>query len=317
MGLYHLRKWFFDVTAGTGDYLILFVSLLKAGGKYFATLQVHGSGRNHGRKFQPVHSCLVSLHLKEFDGSRMIFREGGIIFENGECRIRLNAEKCSIDLVFSGVIIDWPGTPALLNGRKDHLLEWVPLILNGGVTGSIAASGVVTTYHQARGYCDEIQTVALPWKLPFFQLFWGRIQHEGCNITYSIMPGTGSSRGISKIYFDDGAALHVLNDLNIEITQWRQSQEMNLSFADEYCISAQNAELSISIRVRAHEEMILNDFMDIREEYGRLAELLIRRISRNPRGIKFRAVADVRIQSAGSVMSFGDIEFVDEYVEFL
>jgi hypothetical protein len=91
---------------------------------------------------------------------------------------------------------------------------------------------------------------------------------------------------------------------------------MNLTYAEKYLIRGKSDELEIKIEVGNHEEMILNDFMDYINEYGTILTSVLRRISRDPLGIKFRASANISIRINDERFILENVALVDEFVKF-
>jgi hypothetical protein len=171
-------------------------------------------------------------------------------------------------------------------------------------------------YTNAPGYCDEVLTTFIPWKIPVSKLFWGRLHHKFINLSYSILQDPKTLLIISKLFLDVDGAHYVLKGLNIDILDRKKSSSMNLTYADKYIIHGHSDDLSISIEVTDHQEMILSDFMDYTKQYGAIVTGTLRQISRDPQGIKFCASANINIQIKEKKYSIEKISFVDEYVEF-
>jgi len=91
---------------------------------------------------------------------------------------------------------------------------------------------------------------------------------------------------------------------------------MNLLYADKYIIHGTSDDLDIVIEVCDHEEMIINDFLDYSNEYGKMASGILRWISRNPHGIKFGASANIDFRIRDETCRMERVPIVDEYVEF-
>jgi len=91
---------------------------------------------------------------------------------------------------------------------------------------------------------------------------------------------------------------------------------LNLLYAEKYIIHGTSGDLNITIEVSDHEELIINDFMDYSNEYGRMATCILKWISRYPHGIKFSAAADINIRRGNESYRIERVPFVDEYVEF-
>lgn len=316
MKFYEFRKWFFDVSGGPDDYLILFFTQLKLGKNYRTYFQTHGSRRSPARSFNPYISCIRTLGRKGNDAGVLFFDEGEIRFENGNCSISLEFEDCKVSLMYSTEKIRWPESSVHLVNQKNGFIDWVPLIPRGTVTGSIKTNGELMVFNDAQGYSDEVLSTILPWKVPACQLHWGRLNHEKITLSWSFMMNRGSIPDSSRLYLASTGHYYILENLTFETTQHKKSTSMNLLYADKYIIHGISGDLDIVIEVSNHEEMIINDFMDYSNEYGKMAAGILRWISRNPRGIKFGASANIDIRIRDETYRMERVPIVDEHVEF-
>jgi len=316
MRFYEFRKWFFDIARGSDDYIILFLTRIKLGRNYRIYFQMHGSKRDPGQSFTPYISCIRSLRQKGSDDRVLLFYEGGIRFDNSNCSIKLEFEEFKVNLLYSSDKIFWPENSVYYDKKKNGTIEWKPLIPGGNVSGSINTRDGLKTFIDARGYCDEVISTILPWKVPVSQLYWGRTNNAKINISYSFMRDRNSIHETSRLYLNAAGRVYILDGFTFKIIQYRKSTSMDLIFADRYIIQGTSGDLMITIEVSDHEEMIINDFMDYRNEYGKVATSLIRWISRNPHGIKFSAEANIDIRILNETYKLERERFVDEYVEF-
>jgi hypothetical protein len=316
MRLYEFRKWFFDIAGGRDDYLILFFTQLKLGNNHRTYFQMHGSKRSPFTSFKPNISCIRTLGHKGNEGGVLLFDEGEIRFSNSNCSIRLEFEDCKVNLVYSTGMIRWPENPVLFEKQKNGFIDWIPLLTGSTVSGSIKTRDEQIVFNDARGYCDEVLSTILPWKVPVSQLHWGRLNHEKIKLSYSVMRIRNSIPDVSRLYLEADGHFYILEGFSFEIIQQKKSTSMNLLYADQYIIHGTSGDLNLTIEVSDHEEMIINDFMDYRNEYGKMATGILKWISRNPHGIKFSASANIDIRIRNETYRMESFPFVDEYVEF-
>ncbi|MFA6483540.1 MAG: hypothetical protein WCW62_13240, partial [Bacteroidales bacterium] len=309
------KKWFFDVSDGADDYLILFVSQIKLGKRYFTSFQMHGTKQEPNKDQQTSFACLKTTHKKNTDRQKMVFEEGVVGFNDGDGQVSLDFKDYRINLDYRGASLKWPDRSPLYSVQKTSL-DWIPLILSGKVTGTIQANGPVMIYQGSSGYCDEVVTDILPWKVPVSRLYWGRLIDNRVSLTYSILQARGSVQKVSRLFMDVDGNQFIIDNLSLEILKREHSQRMNLNYPERYIIRCQQGKVSVTLEISGHQEMVLNDFMDYRKVYGRLATGLLRWISRNPKGIKFRASVKVNIRTAEKEYLIENARMIDEYVEF-
>jgi hypothetical protein len=315
MGFYEFKKWFFDVSAGADEYLILFFSQIKLGNRYFTTFQMHGTIKDSDHDFQKSFSCLKTTHHNANDRMMMAFDEGEVRFTNGDCRLRLDFADHLISLDYRSKSVVWPETSALYRCGKTNL-DWLPLILHGKVDGTIRVKGETINYLDSSGYCDEVISGIKPWKVPISKLYWGRLHHDRVNLTYSILYNGVNTQNISRLFVDFEGNQFFIDRLTLEVLSTGHSQSMDFDYPERVIIRGQSDGVLLTLEISGHQEMVLNDFMDYRDEYGRLATWFLRRISGNPKGIKFRASVDVSVQTGDEVQKIKDSLMIDEYVEF-
>ena len=316
MRFYEFRKWFFDIAGGRDDYLILFFTRLKLGRNYRTYFQMHGSKRDPNLSFKPYISCIRTLEQKGNDHRVLLFDEGEVRFDNDRCSISLKFEECKVNLTYCIDKVRWPDSSAYFDNQKNGFIEWIPLIPGSSVSGSIETRDRLMVFNDAQGYCDQVISTILPWKIPVSQLHWGRLNHEKINLSYSVMRNRNTITEVSRLYLEATGHYYILDGFSFKIIQQKKSKSTNLLFADKYIIHGASSDLVITIEVSDHEEMVINDFMDYRNEYGKMATGLFRWISRDPHGIKFSAVANIDIRILNKTYKIERVHFVDEYVEF-
>ena len=316
MSIYKFRKWFFDIVGGQEDYLTLFFSQVKIGNNCRTSFQMHGSKRGPNQSFIPHISCAKILRQKEDNDRVLLFDEGEMRFADRNCLINLEFDNYKVILVFNTDEIRWPDGISHFYNQKKKIIDWIPLILISNVSGSVKTHGDIMVFNNAQGYCDEVLSTVLPWKVPSYQLYWGRLHHEKLNFSYSIMFNRDTLPFASRLFLGIMGHYYILDRFSFDIIQHKKSKSMNLLYADKYIINGNSGDLNITIEVLDHEEMILNDFMDYASEYGEMITGILKWISGDPHGIKFRANANINILRNNESYRMERVSLVDEYVEF-
>jgi len=223
MRFYEFRKWFFDVAGGHDDYLILFFTQLRLGKNHRTYFQLHGSKRSPAQSFNPYISCIRTLGQKGVDAGVLLFDEGEVRFDNGNCSISLEFEDCKINLVYSTDRIRWPESSGHFHNQKNGFIDWIPLIPGSTVSGSIKIRGELMIFNDAQGYCDEVLSTILPRKVPVCQLHWGRLHHEKINFSYSVMRNRDSIRDVSRLYLEAIGHYYILDGFSFKIIEQKES----------------------------------------------------------------------------------------------
>jgi hypothetical protein len=316
MKLFEFKKYFFDILSEEKDYLIFFISILRIGKRYNTFIQIHYRGTDYQGNYRPLQSLKARLKIVDYQLNHIRFEEGEIEFGIGSIRINFTLDSFIIDLKFTS-----PYTATItynqfvIRSSGNASLSWIPVQLKASVNGTISMAGNQLNYNNASGYIDEVKTSILPLTLKIRKLFWGRLHHKEIDLSYSLI--------ISKNDKSDSMLIIRFRSMIIEFTEIQYqtfdekiNPELNIFFPGKLILTARNGKYSVKIEISDLRELILNDFMDPNNQYKRVFTRIMRRITKDPRGIKFLARANVLLEDSFNKTEFRDISMISELVAF-
>jgi hypothetical protein len=316
MKLFEFTKYFFDIFSSEKDYLVLFISIIKIGKIHKSYIQIHYSASDSSGKYKSVCSVKAKLKLVDCQLNQIRFKEGTIDFGAGSVSISLATVSCEVDLKY---MTAHQGSETInsfvIRNSKNASLSWTPLQIKGSVNGKISMDGNQLYYSNTSGYIDEVKTSILPFTLKINKLFWGRLHHEEIDLTYSLMTDNNAkSKSILFVRFRN--MIIEFSDIQYQTSGEKINHNLNISYPDKLLLTATSESSSVSIEIFDHKELILNDFMDPGDQYNRIFSRFVRRISNDPKGIKFLAKANILLEDSREKSSFHELSMISEYVSF-
>lgn len=316
MKLFEYTKYFFDVFSGEEDYRVLFISILRTGKIDNTYIQIHFSGNDYSGKHTAGYSLRAKLKLIDSQLNKITFKEGEIDLGTESVKINLAASDFAIDLEYSNAHgVTHHVNPFFIRTSGTSFLSWTPVQLKGRVNGKISAGGNQINYYNAKGYIDEVKTSVLPVRLQIRKLFWGRLHHQEIDLTYSIVTDKKhKSESMLFLYFK--SVYDEFKNVKYETFNEKFIPDLNITRPDKVILMAKNERYSITIGISYNKELILNDFMDPGDQYNKVFFRILRRISENPKGVKFLAIADILIDDGFKKSEFQDLPMISEFVVF-
>jgi hypothetical protein len=204
-----------------------------------------------------------------------------------------------------------------IQGRKKASLLWKPVFPRATVNGSVEVGGdFIHHFENETGYSDYVHSTFFPFRIPVESLYWGRLHAPDSDLTYSIVQGFRKTNQRGKVYFWNKGQCFEFDVDKVYCMEYSHCKELKMYYPARYSIEAKNSEANLEIIVYNHREMVINDFIGDAGYMGRLALQILRWITKNPRGIKFIATADVKMHSPGSVFEYTNLPIIDEYNVF-
>lgn len=316
MNFFHYKKWFFDVFTREGNYIILFVSVIKVGWKNYAWLQIHSAKNRNSKGYSNDITHEISLHFKKEYKRAIIFDVGWIEIKENAIEVQFHTTALSCHIVYASDEKSERKSLLLKTSRRSAL-QWKPLMLQGTLSGNLQVKGQGEyQFSEESGYCDLVESTIFPLKVPVRELYWGRIQSAECCVSWSVIKGKGEHINAKMFLLFNGNHFE-FNEPELVIQHEKQGIKQPVVFPEDYILKGKNEHLTVEITLTSHDEILGNDFMDYAKEYGKTAEKLLRYFSRNPRGIKFRALATVEIFRPGQpTTQLKNLMVIDEYVRF-
>lgn len=318
MRLFEYKKWFFDVYTSTNVYFIVFITKIDVAGTTKLYLQVHASNEQESGAYRKTFNLSTKLDLLEYSSDGIVTRQGKIGFSHDKINLSLTNRDFSIDLTYNLPYSSFSQQSEMsIQGRKKAFLTWKPVFPRATVNGSVdAGEHFIYHFENETGYSDYVQSTFLPLTIPAESLYWGRLHAPETDLTYSIVRGKKGKKQWGNVYAWHKGRLFEFDVHKVECMEYSQSKELKIYYPDKYSIVAKHSEASIEITVYNHRELIINDFIGDAINPGRLALQTLRWITKNPRGIKFIAAADVKMHAPDSVLECSNLPIIDEYNVF-
>ena len=89
-----------------------------------------------------------------------------------------------------------------------------------------------------------------------------------------------------------------------------------ISCPTSYSIESADEVCHVQLKVRHTSPAIISEFAENPGELGKWRLALLKKISGNPRGIKFFSFASLNVRLNGKTMDMDDLLMIDEYVKF-
>lgn len=316
MKLFEFTKYFFDIFSEEANYLVFFISILKIGKTYNSYIQIHYARPDSSGKYTLEYSLKAKLKRVDSQLNQIKFYEGTINFEEGSIRLYFATPVFKIDLNYTNAHPESnPVNPLLIKSSKNASLSWVPVQIKGMVNGSISTAENLLNYNNARGYIDLVRTSILPVNLHIQKLLWGRLHHEKVDLTYSLVINENNKHESMIIIYFKGMNIEFTN-VEYQILNEKINHNLNITYPDKIMLTAKNKSYSVKIEIFDHKELIFNEFMDPGDQYNKAFFWIMRKISKNPKGIKFLAEANIFLEDSLSKSVFQNVSMIDEFVLF-
>jgi hypothetical protein len=298
--LYQLEKWYFDFLTQAGDYFF----------GYFAQVAFLGTRTSE-----------IALHIRRAGSEKPVSWAGRLAanvgdgamrtvdFASGRISVSPTASIIAIDMPEAAVRLEYAARPIADPGlsiaaRRGAVL-WQPVMLGARVEGEARLQGERISASCVQGYIDFLRSTVLPPCVPIRTLFWGRAHDERCDLTYTVAAGPGGdwSRLVARV--ED--SILVATDVTVEPTEWQPSPRLGIRCPACYRLLATGAGLRAEVEVVHDRAAVESEFIS--------GPPLLRRITRNPRGVKFTGRAVTRIGHGGASLE-AELPLVDEYAIF-
>ncbi len=318
MKLFEYEKWFFDVYTSTNAYFIVFITKIDVAGTTKLYLQMHGSNKLESGTYRKIFNRGTKLDLLEYDSDGIVTRQGKIGFSPDMINLSLTNKDFSIDLTYNLTYSELSQQSEMsIQGSKKASLSWKPIFPRARVNGSVELrEHFIHHFDNETGYSDCVHSTFLPFRIPVDSLYWGRLHAPEINLTYSIVQGFRKTNQRGKVYVWHKGQCFEFDVDKVGCMEYSHCKDLKMYYPDRYSIATKNSEATLEITVYNHSEMIINDFMGDAGYMGRLALQILRKVTKNPRGIKFLATADVKMHIRGSVFEYSNLPIIDEYNVF-
>ncbi len=311
--MYALHKWYFDLTTPRDEYVFLYVASLRLFGFHACELHLSFS-RLGSQEVLAVERSLGPAAIGD-GGASIRTRAGSIVLAGGGASIRLRAGQVEIALRYGGAPAgDRPAAPFVIPGRRGAI-RWLPVLLGASASGTIRAGGREISVRDDPGYGDYVSSTLFPLAAPVDELFWGRMHHPRCDLTFTVATGAGPGARWSRLVLRLDGRTWTLDDvdLRVEASGWAGAEPR----PERYVLSARGDGLRVSLSVEHLQTAAVSEVLGRGGGLRWLERRVLNAVARRPRGAKFFARADLAVDRAegGEERILGAL-LIDEYVRF-
>jgi hypothetical protein len=310
MKLFRLEKWYFDFLTPNREFVFCYLGhfdLINNSVTRFNLSIAHPDG-SPGVSYQ--HPLKIE---RQTTGAASRFIEtdhGTVSIRLCECRLHLTFPNVLVNLRYQA---DLPGRfqPLFISRNRKNKITWFPLMMPGRVSGQVMLNDSEINISNLGGYIDYLSSDVFPLQTPVRFLYWGRFLNPACTLTYTVAQGINRQWTELIIKMED--TTYALTDLALEVMEEALSPESGLRYPKVYRLKGTKNGERATITVTNLKSAIEASFFD--SEAG-LSRRFFEYISKNPKGIKFFARADITLERAGSRFQLLDVPGISEFVQF-
>lgn len=313
MSFLRFEKWFLDVLTPDREYILIFHTVTRVLGRQICFVEINAGSLDGDR---PGFHLNRKLRVTRREGHTLTAREGHILYEEGMGRIVLPLPGMEIELNVSPTHpSDFNRRGMIIRNQGGGSLDWKPLYIKAMVTGRIRREGELRKI-AGIGYADYLFSDISPLRVPVRELYWGRLHSHDLDLTWSHALGSGSEVLASRLILFTGGREIILEELTVEPGRWRDYDPPGISCPESFSIRGTAGEIDLRMKVRHLKPAVISEFIENPKDLGRLKHQLLKKISKDPRGIKFFSEADVELSYPDRNMQLSDLLMIDEYVIF-
>lgn len=316
MKLSGFNKFFFDIVTEKREYLVFYISILKVSRFHLSFINSQWSVPGPSGIYLSRFNIASKLKLLNISENKIVFTEGRIVIEDDSIRVQLSTPLLEIDLNYVNVSLSSDRMTDMLVDISGHnILSWRPVYLKSKVNGSFKASGSNVNVIASYGYTDLVRIKNIPLNVPVSRLFWGRLHSGYLDLTFSLIINKNKSSD-SKLFLTLDNEEIEFSDLNLSFREETAYSRLSIIYPSMYLLNAKDKDNEISLEIYDQNAVIINEFMDVRDQAGRLMSSLAKHISGDPKGLKFMAKANVTLKNNLVIKEFHGLPMISEYVCF-
>jgi hypothetical protein len=319
MRIFRFEKWYADILTSGRDFIIIFHTLLEVFGIRICFVEVNISRFGEKRNFH----LNRKLKVIKRSGHTISTQQGHILIEEGIGRIMLSPGGMEIELNITPVHpSDFCSKGMRILNRGGGTLEWKPLYLKATFAGRIRIEGKGEQVMEKEqltgtGYVDYLNSTMSPFRIPVRQLYWGRLHSQDFDLTFSYVLGSYENVIGAEMMIQTGGETLWIDNFTVKADRWKEFEPPGISCPGSYMIEASSDRMQLVLNVVHLKQAIVSEFMENPKELGRLRLAVLRRISREPKGIKFYSSASVEYKFDGQARKQNEIFMIDEYVRII
>jgi len=316
MKIFRFEKWFFDILTENREYFIFFHTLTEFLGFRVCYIELDmGRFEDSGKlpEFQLTNS---KLGIKRRRGDSLFTDRGNISIDRESGSFELALEDMDIQMKINP---ESPLVPELggmwIKRSRRRMLNWRPLFMKYLISGRIR-QGENEFILSDSGYADYLLSTLNPVKVPVSGLYWGRLHSDRFNLTYSFAEGSGGNEKWSTMILHMDNETRQIDHLKLWTGEMQFHKEPGITCPASYRIEAADDSTRVSMEVRHIKPAIVSAFTENPEKLGKLRRAMLKKLAREPRGIKFFSSAKCEITLNGNTKTVEDKLMIDEFVVF-
>ena len=321
MRIFRFEKWYADVLTPERDYINIFHTLLEVFGIRICFVEVNISRFGEARNFHLNRKLKVIKRL----GHTISTQQGRLMYKEGMGKILLFLRGMEIELNIRPVHpSEFCRGGMRIRNRGGGYLEWKPLYLKAMFEGKIriegegeGEQGITEEQVTGAGYVDYLYSTMSPFRIPVRQLYWGRLHSQDFDLTFSYALGTHENVSGAQMMIQIGGKILWIDKFTVQADRWEEFEPPGISCPASYMIEANTDRLQLVLKVHHLKHAIVSEFMENPKELGRLRLAVLRRISSEPRGIKFYSSASLEYKFDGQPRKQHEIFMIDESVKII
>jgi hypothetical protein len=181
------------------------------------------------------------------------------------------------------------------------------------VSGSVSIGPDVLQVRDAAGYVDHLESTFLPPLVPVRRLYWGRLHN--CDFDFAYVKadgGPGKAASWAKAYLREGNTMHEAEDVRMDFRGTVAGSLPAAGDGSDYTLNCGFGVTRLVAEVQHIRPVQQVSFIETADIRLPALRAILAKITRNPRGVKFLARADVAVTGRGTHKVSGPM--IDEVV---
>ena len=314
MALVRLRKWYFDFLADGRLYLFFYIAKAVAVGQPQSHFHLSLADRGNDAGV----SVDAPLGGKEVAWTPDSIRADGCVLQRSGDRFEVHVDHRDVrlDLCFRRSTISGIASGLLIPVGRRGAITWTATAPGCTVDGEAVIRGRRLAVRGQNGYCDFLDVDALPFPLPVRRLLWVRLHAEKVAFTYTVVENRPPRSTRALAVLEQGGTEVALERVVVTVESERFCKALGVSYPDRYQLRAESPTAEVLVTVTRIQEAVVSQFLGEKQVANPLQRAVYRRVSGNPRGIKFLSEATTVLKIDGTRSEFRGIPMIDEWVAF-
>jgi len=316
MKLIRFEKWFFDILTEKKEYIILYYTCMEFLGFRILYMDIDMGQFIEADNDPPFHKYNSKLKVLERDGNTFHTDRGKISIDQDHSTLILSHPGKDIHLHIKPEKPSDEEPAGLIIGKINRqYLKWKTVYLKCLVTGKIII-GKNERVLKDIGYADYVISTFNPMKVPVRTLYWGRLYMDQLDLSFSYAEGKDKTQKWHVMIMHKAGKTIQMNQMLLKEIKSIFYEDLDFAIPDSYLVEAWDDSLQLKLSIHHHYPAIKSSFIDNPEKLGRIGRRILKKISRNPRGIKFFSSAQLEITDKDKKEVLQCPLMIDEFVVF-